>query len=447
MANKYTVTGEDLNIQYFDYQYDYFFNEIEGVTRKVAPKGRRSGFTHGGSNATCDKGMDGLKGLWVDTVQTNLDRYVDRYFYGSAKNPGVLRQLKTKYWKYNRQAKELRIFDGIIDFRSAERPENMEGFGYDFIMLNEAGIILQGRRGRRMWNDSILPMAMDNPKCEIFFFGTPKGMYATKDEDEEYTLYYELAEKYKTDPAWSTKYYSTDLNPLLSKEAIEQTFKDTPDYLIDQNRRGKFINAVSENIFKRAWFQIVDPHNIPPREFWSNVIISLDSAYKPKAENDESAFTCWLKTKFDTYYLLHAEKGRWGYPDLKKRMVKVAELIEKNYYFPDNVLIEDKASGQSLIQEYANTSYRVLAYLPRGNKITRANFVTPLFEEGKVFLLRAPWNNDYINYMCRFNTALDTPDDWVDSTSQALDWLKNNNKTGVRSKKPDRRSKKLRGFM
>lgn len=31
----------------------------------------------------------------------------------------------------------------ILDFGSAERPENMEGFAYDYMVLNEAGIILK----------------------------------------------------------------------------------------------------------------------------------------------------------------------------------------------------------------------------------------------------------------------------------------------------------------
>jgi hypothetical protein len=31
----------------------------------------------------------------------------------------------------------------VIDFGSAERPENLEGFSYDFVVLNEAGIILK----------------------------------------------------------------------------------------------------------------------------------------------------------------------------------------------------------------------------------------------------------------------------------------------------------------
>ena len=81
----------------------------------------------------------GASGLWVDTKHVNIDKYVERYF----------KMLLTKmgHWKncnYNQQKKILILHNGsYIDFGSAERPEMMEGFGYDFAVLNEAGIILK----------------------------------------------------------------------------------------------------------------------------------------------------------------------------------------------------------------------------------------------------------------------------------------------------------------
>jgi hypothetical protein len=42
-----------------------------------------------------------------------------------------------------------------LDMGSAERPENLEGFGYDYYVLNEAGIILK-KKG--LWDNTIQPM-------------------------------------------------------------------------------------------------------------------------------------------------------------------------------------------------------------------------------------------------------------------------------------------------
>ena len=52
----------------------------------------------------------------------------------------------------------LKIGNSSLDFRSADKPENIEGFGYALIILNEAGIIL---KNRRLWEETIRPMAMD----------------------------------------------------------------------------------------------------------------------------------------------------------------------------------------------------------------------------------------------------------------------------------------------
>ena len=41
---------------------------------------------------------------------------------------------------------------GVSDFRSVDRPENIEGFGYDKAFLNEAGIIL---RDEYLWYNAI----------------------------------------------------------------------------------------------------------------------------------------------------------------------------------------------------------------------------------------------------------------------------------------------------
>ena len=65
-----------------------------------------------------------------------------------------------------------------MDFRSADKPENIEGFGYALIILNEAGIIL---KNRRLWEETIRPMAMDY-KAKVIIGGTPKGKRVKKDK-------------------------------------------------------------------------------------------------------------------------------------------------------------------------------------------------------------------------------------------------------------------------
>ena len=104
-------------------------------------------------------------------------------------------------------------------------------------------------------------------------------------------------------------------------------------------------------------------------------------------------------------------------------MKRVAvSLYERD--IPDAVIVEDKASGQSLIQELQrNTRIPVLPVKVDVNKVARANSATPLIEAGRVYLPEnASWLFDYIEELSAFPNA--EHDDQVDSTTQALSYMR-----------------------
>lgn len=145
---------------------------------------------------------------------------------------------------------------------------------------------------------------------------------------------------------------------------------------------------------------------------------SWDTAYKAKLTNDPSVCTTWLQTKDGKFYLIESYVMRGEYADVKR-------AIQSKYdqFKPQAVLIEDKASGQSLIQELRHTPIPVIAIQPNGDKITRLNSVSTMFEAGQIFLPeRAAWLADYEHELLSFPLA--AHDDQVDSTSQALEWAK-----------------------
>ena len=88
--------------------------------------------------------------------------------------------------------------------------------------------------------------------------------------------------------------------------------------------------------------------------------------------------------------------------------------------------IEDKASGTQLIQDLDNDYVRgVTAYKPPAgtDKIMRLHACTDRFESGAVFLPEgAFWLDDYIAELTGFPGT--RHDDQVDSTTQALDYLR-----------------------
>jgi predicted phage terminase large subunit-like protein len=171
---------------------------------------------------------------------------------------------------------------------------------------------------------------------------------------------------------------------------------------------------IGGGIFKTDWWKWYRPEALPPVR---RLIQSWDTAFKTKAENDYSVCTSWAECE-GGYYLVDLWKERVEFPDLKRMVVSMAAK-----HNPHAVLVEDKASGQSLIQELRRDT--ILSIVPikvDTDKVARAFAVTPLVEAGRVFLPEGMgWTADYISSLGTFPNA--AHDDDVDSTTQALAYL------------------------
>ena len=88
------------------------------------------------------------------------------------------------------------------------------------------------------------------------------------------------------------------------------------------------------------------------------------------------------------------------------------------------VLIEDAASGQALIPALrAETRLPIPPVKPLGDKVARANAVTPLIESGRVHLPEAAaWLADFMDEANAFPAA--PHDDLIDALSQALNYFR-----------------------
>lgn len=155
----------------------------------------------------------------------------------------------------------------------------------------------------------------------------------------------------------------------------------------------------------------------------SKVYLSFDTAIKAGIKNDPTVCTVWGELE-NNLYLLEVYREWLEYPELKKKTI---ELIKK--WNPDAVLIEDKASGQSLIQDLRKEiKNSPIAIKVSKDKVTRLASVSALFEAGKIFLpTEASWLADYELELYGFPFC--EHDDQVDSTSQFLEWYKNCIKT------------------
>lgn len=169
-------------------------------------------------------------------------------------------------------------------------------------------------------------------------------------------------------------------------------------------------------IFKAQWLR---RYGVIPADA-KLCVHSWDTAYKPNKINDPSVGTVWqYGGQNPGYYLRDVFHGRIEYPVLRRTVISMAERDR-----PMAVLIEDKASGQSLIQDLrSSTSIPVIAIEPCGDKPTRANEVSAMVEAGLLVLPESsPWLVDYESELLGFPLA--PHDDRVDSTTQFLRWAR-----------------------
>lgn len=398
---------EEFVLTYSDKQAEIFF-DCESEYR-IVPKGRRTGYTHSCAHYLEDicfdpslldykfPGVEELNILWVDTVQTNIDRYVERYFL-----PPLKKQVKSEFFKWRQQKKELKILNSTIDFRSSDRPENIEGFGYHVIVLNEAGIILKGEKGRYLWENALMPMLMDFSGL-VLIGGTPKG--ATDKNTGKDTLYKTLIDRGNSDFEIDKNYQSFRLipedSPFLTQEKVKELRIEFTGNLAKQELDGLCVDIGSGEIFKREWFEFIEEDELPER--FEDIFSSWDTAFGDGEENDDSAqITFGITPK--NIFILDSWKGKVNFPDLKRKFDDVANKPGRLRAW--RAIIEGKASGDPLLDEIdENTHYPVDRIIPIGDKVSRANSVTPYFKNGKVKVLNTEENRIMVNDACNFPEA------------------------------------------
>jgi predicted phage terminase large subunit-like protein len=169
-------------------------------------------------------------------------------------------------------------------------------------------------------------------------------------------------------------------------------------------------------LVKRDWLRDYGPHELPER--FDLIVQSWDTANKPTEFSDFSVCTTW-GVKAPRIYLRHVLRRRMDYPELKRAVRAQAEAFKAT-----TVLIEDRASGIQLIQEcIAEGVHAIKRYVPEGDKQMRLYAQTATIENGFVYVPReAPWLAEYLHELSTFPNS--KYDDQVDSTSQALDWIK-----------------------
>jgi len=166
------------------------------------------------------------------------------------------------------------------------------------------------------------------------------------------------------------------------------------------------------SIIRREWWRYFKQGSEPRFDY---VIQSWDTAFKTANASDWSVCTTIGVSDTQGAFVLDRWRARVEFPELKRAAVALFDSAK-----PVAVWIEDKASGQSLIQELQReTNIPIVAIEVDRDKIARVNAISPVIEAGKVhFPEGVGWAQEIVDEFAAFPDGLH--DDQVDSLTQAL---------------------------
>jgi predicted phage terminase large subunit-like protein len=175
------------------------------------------------------------------------------------------------------------------------------------------------------------------------------------------------------------------------------------------------------NKIKKEWFRTIGPEELPfnpdhvAKEFW------IDGAFTDKTENDESATLVCSKYNGNLYV--------FNCHGVRKELHEFLEYIRPffrsmGYSGRSTVNIEMKASGYGFYSMLKSPKYgshncvkinsKVVSY----GKMNRVENIQPTLASGKVFLVRGPWIDEFLEQLAVFPNG--THDDMVDVLAYAI---------------------------
>lgn len=407
--------------------------------------GRGFGKTDAGANWTVDQGWNevepGSTGLVIAPTHNDLR---GTCFEGPS---GLLKMLPEQLLAdYNRSNMELTLKNGtLIRGFAATEPDRLRGINSSFVWGDE---LAAWPYPQETWDMMMFGLRIgEHPR--VFFTTTPKPIPLLRD------LFNQSRQPNAKVIIVSGSTYENREN--LSKTFFDEIAKYEGTLIGRQEISGELLDMEEQGIFRRSSFKLWPAADAFP--IFEFIVQSWDTAFSEKdlspsgldrriKEPDPTACTTWgvfRLAQADPIPGVHNSKSPWAimlldawgehmsFPDLRKRALSESKTKfgpEKQARKPDAVLIENKGSGISLIQELRSAGVPALEYNPqRDSKLQRAHMVSHLPAHGLIYIPESAkrpgqprdWAQPLLDQLCSFSAlTLDKQhDDFVDSTAQA----------------------------
>lgn len=146
-------------------------------------------------------------------------------------------------------------------------------------------------------------------------------------------------------------------------------------------------------VIKREWFGYFNSNE---KYNYKKIVIAADTAISEKEHADYSCFLVGGVTQQNKLHILEMVHGKWEYPELKQQAISIYNRwqLDKRQTSASSIVIEDRASGQQLIQDFKKVGLPIRPIEVTKDKLSRVEEILDYLANGYVML---PDNEQYSN--------------------------------------------------
>ena len=196
-------------------------------------------------------------------------------------------------------------------------------------------------------------------------------------------------------------------------EALEsaESLAKTRERLLSYTFEAQYQLPPDGNLFKPEWLIAVDrAPDLKPEDM---IIQSWDLASGLSEKNDYSVGIT-ISVSEEKIFIRDVFRARMEFPDLIRQMERQWRIHRAH-----RVVVENVGIGISALQVLCKSRMPLLPFNPKVDKVTRAEQVSAILEQGRVSMLKdAPWLDDLMSEFRSFPSG--KHDDLIDALTQAL---------------------------
>jgi hypothetical protein len=267
-------------------------------------------------------------------------------------------------FEYNRSDLTISGFNSQIQFFSGERPDNIRGNTFDYLIVDEMAFTRP-----ELWSEVLSATVLVKGK-KVIFISTPKGK----------NHFYQLSLQPNYDNRYKYFHYSSYDNPMIDAEDLEERKRSLPKHIFEQEYLAKFIDNAS------GLFKNVDSCVIKPAERTQKLFGGLDIG----RADDYTVLTILNKN----YQMVYVQ--RWRQQEWSKIIDEVANKIRE---YNAEIFVEVNNQGDVFYEMLQNKVYNnVQPYVT--STATKPIMIEDLavhFENKDIGILEESWLVDELN--------------------------------------------------